>query len=279
MASEPKQQNPYPYATPEEPRNLSDDDLSLLSQYTGEKDLEKLRAHVLTIWRNVKSKLWVYACVQRLMFLHPRITGHEFYAQALDTIKSAPDSIFLDIGCCFGQDTRQLILDGVPAQSVTATDITPDYWEFGKYLFMDRDTLAVQSAFGSFTDPEFTAATGPLGHLSGRVAFAWAGAVLHVLSAEDVRAFATHVHAVLAPGGVWFGTCVGSEPPGDWAPTPNGKGRRYLHSPSSLQSLLEHIGFSQVEVVGSVNVDGARMQDGIEDNGTQKVMLSYTARK
>lgn len=57
MASKTKQRNPYPYATPEEPRDLSDDDLSLLSQYTGEKDLEKLREHVLTIWRNVKSKV------------------------------------------------------------------------------------------------------------------------------------------------------------------------------------------------------------------------------
>jgi hypothetical protein len=33
-----------------------------------------------------------------------------------------------DIGCCFGQDTRQLILDGVPANSITSTDLTPDYW-------------------------------------------------------------------------------------------------------------------------------------------------------
>ncbi len=78
---------------------------------------------------------------------------------------------------------------------------------------MDRDTLAVLTAFGSFTDPGFTAATGPLGHISGRVAFAWAGAVLHVLSAEDVRAFATHVHAVLAPGGVWFGVRCPSDHP------------------------------------------------------------------
>ncbi len=62
MAVATKQQNPYPYATPEEPRNLSDDDLSLLSQYTGEKDLGKLREHVLTIWRNVKSKVHFPPC-------------------------------------------------------------------------------------------------------------------------------------------------------------------------------------------------------------------------
>lgn len=73
---------------------------------------------------------------------------------------------------------------------------------------MDKATLKVQCAFGSFTDPGFISTSppaGPLSHLVGKVTVAWSGAVLHVLSAEDVRAFAKHVHAVLAPGGVWFG--------------------------------------------------------------------------
>ncbi len=70
----------------------------------------------------------------------------------------------------------------------------------------------MHEAFGSFTDPAFTAAGGPLGHLSGRVAFAWAGAVLHVLSEEDVRAFAKHVYKILALGGVWFGVSLQIHP-------------------------------------------------------------------
>ena len=37
-------------------------------------------------------------------------------------------ALIQDLGCCFGQDTRQLILDGVPESSIRATDITPDYW-------------------------------------------------------------------------------------------------------------------------------------------------------
>ena len=38
-----------------------------------------------------------------------------------------------------------------------------------------------------------------------QVTVVWAGAVLHVLSEADVRAFARHAHAMLAPGGVWIG--------------------------------------------------------------------------
>ena len=33
-----------------------------------------------------------------------------------------------DIGACFGQDTRQLLLDGWSAQELTAVDVVPDYW-------------------------------------------------------------------------------------------------------------------------------------------------------
>ena len=92
--------------------------------------------------------------------------------------------------------------------------------EFGKRLFMDGprlerrgDDSGVEALFGSFTDPAFVSdnpPVGPLGRLAGRVSVAWAGAVLHVLSKEDVRAFAAHAHLVLAPGGAWIGVRAGS---------------------------------------------------------------------
>ena len=52
----------------------------------------------------------------------------------------------------------------------------------------------------------------------------------------------------LLSAGIWLQTCVGSEPAGEWAATPNGDAKRYLHSPSSLKALLQHIGFSQVNL-------------------------------
>ena len=47
----------YPYATPEQPNKLSDDDLHFLSLYTGQKDLDKLREHVLKVWRSLKDQV------------------------------------------------------------------------------------------------------------------------------------------------------------------------------------------------------------------------------
>lgn len=64
-------------------------------------------------------------------FLKPRVTEHPHYAellvsckaqQCMDSNRGKPLKI-VDLGCCFGQDTRQLIIDGIPPSSVTAIDI------------------------------------------------------------------------------------------------------------------------------------------------------------
>jgi hypothetical protein len=45
------------YAKTAEPRDLSDKDLSFLSKYTGQKDLSKLRAHVMDIWNAAAAQV------------------------------------------------------------------------------------------------------------------------------------------------------------------------------------------------------------------------------
>ena len=58
------------YAKTAEARVLSDEDLSFLSKYTGQKDLGKLRAHVMDIWNTAAAQVgdvhwddaWVRGC-------------------------------------------------------------------------------------------------------------------------------------------------------------------------------------------------------------------------
>jgi hypothetical protein len=69
----------------------------------------------------------------------------------------------------------------------------------------------------------------PLGPFRGKVHYIWAGAVLHVLSEEDVVTLLQNVFLLLRPGGTFFGDCGGSEPAGPW-PTSDGQPRNYLHS-------------------------------------------------
>jgi hypothetical protein len=79
--------------------------------------------------------------------------------------------------------------------------------EFGKQLFLDAEKLKVETAWGSFADSDYIK-LGPLSPLKGRLGFAWAGTVLHVLTAAEVHAFAAHAHAMLAPAGVFFGVSL-----------------------------------------------------------------------
>ena len=40
----------------------------------------------------------------------------------------SPQVLLQDIGCCYGQDTRQLIVDGWNKTELIALDLVPDYW-------------------------------------------------------------------------------------------------------------------------------------------------------
>ena len=72
---------------------------------------------------------------------------------------------------------------------------------------MDAETQKAHTAWGSFADAEFIQ-SGALAHMRGKFAYVWAGAVLHVLTKNDVRAFLTHAHAMLAPNGTFFGVSL-----------------------------------------------------------------------
>lgn len=81
------------------------------------------------------------------------------------------------------------------------------YRDFGKELFMDAETQKAHTAWGSFADAGFIQ-SGALSHMRGKFAYIWAGAVLHVLTKDEVRAFLTHAHAMLAPNGTFFGVSL-----------------------------------------------------------------------
>ena len=64
----------------------------------------------------------------------------------------------------------------------------------------------------------------------GATDFIWVAAVLHVLSKADCEKFIANANLLLKPGGGLYGWTVGRKEAGDWAPTPDGKQKRYTHS-------------------------------------------------
>jgi SAM-dependent methyltransferase len=240
-------------------------------------------AHVLRVWRDTKARYHVYRCVQSLSFLSPRLTRHNAYPMLLAYLTSpGATGGFLDVGCCFGQDTRAVILDGVAPDRCVVGDIHPGYWNAGLRLFGDvplgsdacltvgdgeADVAAgggvstVRTAFGDWAAP-FPVPTVDAGIPDVAAPFlksldgAACQYVLHVLSREGVSCLLRRVAACGRPGCVLVGACVGARLPGEWALRPDGGAPRWLHSAESLQGELEAAGWVDVVVSEGAHGEG-----------------------
>jgi SAM-dependent methyltransferase len=59
-------------------------------------------------------------------------------------LKNDSTTTLFDVGCCFGQDMRKLVLDGVMPAQVVGLDLVPKFHELGKELFRDGDKLELE---------------------------------------------------------------------------------------------------------------------------------------
>ncbi|KXS21874.1 hypothetical protein M427DRAFT_27425 [Gonapodya prolifera JEL478] len=283
---------------------ISDQELQFISQWTKESDVAKLRTHVLEHWKRMQeSSDHLYGCMKSRNYLEPRINKFPAYQRLLKRI-ATENLKFLEIGCAFGTDVRQVLLDGWPAENILAIDIVDTYWQFGLDLFLDKthpppiQTLWADIIDDAVFDPTKVPSTPTnpvIGEqfLNGRIDGAFAGAVLHVLSAETVRALLQKVFAALAPGATFFGISLGITGTDDsfpWGVTPDGKGdKRVLHSSGSLKNLAREVGFADcitLEVPRPASLDtqeGSIWQDGelelMESKGITRVFVGFEMRK
>jgi len=234
-------------------REIDDKSLSFLSEYTKNPNLAQLREHVLKVKENLAASFHVYRCIDRNMFLFPRILRHTTYEQAKATWqshyqRSVPFKI-ADVGCCFGTDTRQLLHDGVHPQDIYAIDVHDGYWEFGLQLFGDKDALKVNTLFTDVSVPDFGEKHSDL---NNKFNYVYTGAVLHVFAKDEAEQFVRNIYNMLVYGGTYFGSAgVAVEPTQTTVPTPKKDKHRYLHSPESVEALLKEVGFVNVKVVVS----------------------------
>jgi len=237
-------------STTDDTREIIDDSLTFLARYTKSSNLQELKDHVLHLKDDLQSKqLHVYKCILFNMFLFPRIARHKDYVPLVKNgFLSNPNSHFLiaDVGCCFGTDTRQMIVDGCRQEDIYSIDVLDGYWKFGLDLFRDKDTLKVNTLF---TDCARKDLLTDYPNLSNKFNIVYSGAVLHVFAADEVEMFLRNMYDMVVKEGTYIGSCgVSSEPVQTQVPTPTGNKMRYIHSPESLKILLEKIGFVDVDI-------------------------------
>ncbi|KAI9209192.1 uncharacterized protein BJ171DRAFT_594969 [Polychytrium aggregatum] len=211
----------------------------------------------------------LYKCIEHGTFGNSKINRHPFYRQLLELSRS-PDFRFLELGCCFGVDTRKLIHDGVDPAKLSVSDLSDVYWNLGRDILFAGDEPSVERVFGDFTTAE---SSSDLPHIVS--AHGWvekfdavsAFAILHCLSKEQTDQFLVNCFQSLKWGGNLIGWCVGTlnsagSTTNVMTPTKGLPGReerpRFLHTADSLLLYLHSIGFSQVRVTVSLrHIPGA----------------------
>ncbi|KAJ9639269.1 hypothetical protein H2204_003880 [Knufia peltigerae] len=221
----------------------------LLASYSGIPPAEQ-KDHILRV-RDRAYATHPYPCLGRWRFLELDLSSHPLYKTDVlgplvpsDKNKSTTDSwLFLDLGCCLGQDVRKLIHDGADRERVRGADLKPEFIEMGYELFNDPDTLPRQKHFVSPADVFDQSPSANLAVCDGKVGILHASAVFHLFDLPGQKRMARRCLKLLDQrrGRVLLcGAQVGNVDPGE-APRVTTKGTRYRHDGDSWRRMWEEV--------------------------------------
>lgn len=156
-------------------------------------------------------------------------------------LKSSPTTLFLDLGCGFGQDIRALAADGVPSTQLVGSDIRKEFWDLGYELFNDKDTLK-----SDFIEADLLAGDdlGALSTLEGKVDVVYAGSLLHLFDyAGQVQVIEKIVKLLKPAKGVMvLGRQVGNTVAGETPRKTADAKRMYRHNEESFAKMWQEVG-------------------------------------
>lgn len=191
---------------------------TLLASYSSIAE-EAQKEHITRIRDQAYTK-HPYPCLGRWRFLDLDLSIHPlYYTDILPALKpySDPESepvseaaavklgivtkdqtwVFLDLGCCLGQDIRKLIFDGAEASRLRGADLRPEFIDLGYDLFGDRDRFP-SSRFITPADVFDLSPSAPLAQLDGTVGILHVCAVFHLFDLAGQKALAHRVLRLLA---------------------------------------------------------------------------------
>ncbi|KAG6831621.1 hypothetical protein H0H87_004683 [Tephrocybe sp. NHM501043] len=126
--------------------SLEEDELAFYKAQTGIKDETDLKEHILAVQEKA-YEVFHYPCIRRFGFTKLKISRLPAYPQALALHQKHSNALFLDIGCCFGNDTRKIVADGWPIENVVASDLRK-----GISHLVSRTSISFHSKVGRLID-------------------------------------------------------------------------------------------------------------------------------
>lgn len=170
----------------------------------------------------------------------------------------SPGASYLDIGCCFGQDLRRLVLDGVPPGNLIGLDIAESLMELGKDLFLDGETLKSRFVVADVFKGAAQGSAWTQLQEGGGFDVIHCSAFFHLFSLDDQIAAAKQVAGLVKKGGIIVGRQGGSVRPGNVPAIKEGS-VSFRHDIRSLADMWNRVGEAtgtQWDVTGSVDMVG-----------------------
>ncbi|KAG9997139.1 hypothetical protein KCU78_g17100, partial [Aureobasidium melanogenum] len=193
--------------------------------------------HVLKI-REKAWEVFPYPCIGGFRFLDMPLAGFDAYPEIVRRLKSGNDK-YLDLGCCFGQDIRRLVADGVPHEALIGSDLHQGFLDLGYDLFKDKETLRTK-----FIAADVFEAQSKLTPLEGNIDILHTSSFFHLFGYEGQKKVARRVVQLLKPkkDSLLVGRQVGNIKAHEEESSASGSGNMFLHNVESWKQMWKEIG-------------------------------------
>ncbi|EME28013.1 hypothetical protein Gasu2_58840 [Galdieria sulphuraria] len=195
----------------------------------------------------INKKGICYGCISQLYFLETHLYKNPFYEEYLQQHGGLKDKKVVDVGCCLGLDTRQMLLDGLEYQNLAAFDVSKDFISLGFQLFEETGSELASRFFAkSVLDTDLATFIQERYHLIP-CDLVLVNSVLHSFDEALAKVAVENVASLLKADGCLLGYVpTKTDNPGQSSAGENGY--RFYHTESSLQKLLEKNGFENIKV-------------------------------
>ncbi|KAH7119947.1 hypothetical protein B0J11DRAFT_72676 [Dendryphion nanum] len=232
---------------------------------------EEVVAHVVRV-RDEAWKIFPYPCIGQFRFLDLSLSQRADYGDILQRIKNGER--FLDMACCFGQEIRQLVADGAPAENLYGCDLRGEFLDLGYKLFLDKNKLSTRFVTANVFD-----ATSALTELKGQLDIIYVGSFFHLWGYKDQVTVSKAVASLLRPrkGTIIVGRQVGAVSPAEHDHRTNPTGTMFRHNVESLTQQWKEIGDDLgVSFTVDAELELLAANHNFHTNDTRRILFKIT---